>query len=755
MNGSNSPIHDNVDLSSLSKEDLLRVITEQKRAIKTKDEAINAYNLTIKAQKHEIKTKEQELKEKEQELITKEREIKERDKIIAQRGKAIDNLIDDGKRLICIGKIMNEGLLALKEHYAASDKYVILLNDMLSRDTVTKAGFFTSETLRWAAVAQSYLKETPFAGSGNDLGAASSVEAGAKTAASELKKVNTSLKNHRRYFTLVIGVVEKLAQESDNSDLGTALGAVKEIVGIKPKHRTAKDNSTDGNTGGKGRVAKDRFNRTKKKTSSGSTQNLSCPSHPQEKLEPIGKLALKLLTQNINERHALEKLTAINDVYVCPKCGSCKISYTKAQDFPVIPNRSIGMNILAIICDCLYHGIPAQRYYAQIKEHEELGDDTLSYNLHDFVGIYLQPLYDMIYAKAKEHEVILADETPFPCLQEQGRGKLSAEQKSAVLAGEITTHAKNYIQTLSSPLSALNPLVYYRYMPSRSDKNISNIITPDFKFKYLIADGYHSYKNILNPHRKLQSCWVHVRRAFIKALNPEELGKTYDKLTDEEVINAIKQHYLDNSYCAAMLTLFTGVSKLYELEYSIDKTQQGWEDKLKENRRQSREVITAMDKVIAAVAPGLAEKTKAGTYRAKAAGNNFVKAVVYYLNQRPYLSTYLEDVNITPDSNIVEGHIRPMAVLRKAIDHKVNPDYLQDLCVIYTVFRTAQLNGITDIIKYLHDYCSALHIYCKEKQYTKLLKDGFDLNKQVKSWDMKALSQGFDFEKYSVFTYAK
>ena len=58
---------------------------------------------------------------------------------------------------------------------------------------------------------------------------------------------------------------------------------------------------------------------------------------------------------------------------------------------------------------------------------------------------------------------------------------------------------------------------------------------------------------------------MHVRRAFIKALNPEELGKTYDKLTDEEVINAIKQHYLDNSYCAAMLTLFTGVSNFTSL----------------------------------------------------------------------------------------------------------------------------------------------------------------------------------------------
>ena len=54
---------------------------------------------------------------------------------------------------------MNEGLTALKENFAASDKYVILLNDMLSRDTVSKAAFFTSETLRWAAVAQSYLKK--------------------------------------------------------------------------------------------------------------------------------------------------------------------------------------------------------------------------------------------------------------------------------------------------------------------------------------------------------------------------------------------------------------------------------------------------------------------------------------------------------------------------------------------------------------------------------------------------------------------
>lgn len=63
-------------------------------------------------------------------------------------------MVDDGKRLICVGKIMNEGLLTLKENYAASDKYVILFNDMLSRDTVSQAIFFIAETLRWVFVAQ-------------------------------------------------------------------------------------------------------------------------------------------------------------------------------------------------------------------------------------------------------------------------------------------------------------------------------------------------------------------------------------------------------------------------------------------------------------------------------------------------------------------------------------------------------------------------------------------------------------------------
>lgn len=70
-----------------------------------------------------------------------------------------DKLLGDGKRLICISKIMNEGLLTLKENYTSSDKYAILLKDMLSRNNEAKAAIITSETFKWTSTAQVYLKK--------------------------------------------------------------------------------------------------------------------------------------------------------------------------------------------------------------------------------------------------------------------------------------------------------------------------------------------------------------------------------------------------------------------------------------------------------------------------------------------------------------------------------------------------------------------------------------------------------------------
>ena len=51
MSGSNSSSHNNVDLSSLSKEDLLRFIAEQNRALKAKDEENRCQRTRIQRKK--------------------------------------------------------------------------------------------------------------------------------------------------------------------------------------------------------------------------------------------------------------------------------------------------------------------------------------------------------------------------------------------------------------------------------------------------------------------------------------------------------------------------------------------------------------------------------------------------------------------------------------------------------------------------------------------------------------------------------
>ena len=64
MNGSNSSTYDNIDLSSLSKEDLLRFIAEQNNIIKERDAAIKEQNLKLKAKDEEIDAKNKEINAK-------------------------------------------------------------------------------------------------------------------------------------------------------------------------------------------------------------------------------------------------------------------------------------------------------------------------------------------------------------------------------------------------------------------------------------------------------------------------------------------------------------------------------------------------------------------------------------------------------------------------------------------------------------------------------------------------------------------
>lgn len=76
----------------------------------------------------------------------------------------------------------------------------------------------------------------------------------------------------------------------------------------------------------------------------------------------------------------------------------------------------------------------------------KLGNDTISYNLHDFTGIYIKPLYDGIIRVSKGAPVLLLDGTPFDCLESLGVRKSKDRNPE-----DVAVCRSNYILCMASP----------------------------------------------------------------------------------------------------------------------------------------------------------------------------------------------------------------------------------------------------------------------------------------------------------------
>lgn len=86
-------------------------------------------------------------------------------------------------------------------------------------------------------------------------------------------------------------------------------------------------------------------------------------------------------------------------------------------------------------------------YILPMKDMFEPGNDTISYNLHDFTGIYIKPLYDGIIKAAKEAPVLLLDGTPFDCLESQGVIKSKDRNPE-----DFAVSRSNYILCMALPV---------------------------------------------------------------------------------------------------------------------------------------------------------------------------------------------------------------------------------------------------------------------------------------------------------------
>ena len=82
------------------------------------------------------------------------------------------------------------------------------------------------------------------------------------------------------------------------------------------------------------------------------------------------------------------------------------------------------------------------------------------------------------------------------------------------------------------------------------------------------------------------------------------------------------------------------------------------------------------------------------------------KAIRYALNEKPYLTRFLEDGNIPLSNNRAESAIRPFVVGRKNWLFSATPEGAKTSAVLYSVVTTAKSNGL-DVEEYLEKIFSS------------------------------------------------
>ena len=627
------------------------------------------------------------------------------------------------------------------------NKYCFNIDDLLIKDLTEQIAFTADNLFKWANLAKSYFLQTPMAPTGKDLNGniPPQGDVDLEKAKEDQANVAGSFNNYISKISKTSNVLKKALNdvaEDDNARLSESQQAAVDISKTPSKKRVEK-----AKTKSKGRVSKPR---NPDKVTNAKLDKNTC--HCGGSLESLGQLKDKLFSHINRAQQLLQDTENLHDAAICNKCGHVHIAISEEQNVPVIPNRQLSCETCIDIGYASVNGIPLNKFVSALGRIQGFGNDTFYYNMHDFADIYIKPLFDMVENAAKRADTIQVDETPFDCLEAQGKRQAPADVTS------LEIDSKNYVLALTAPRFAKEQFCLYYYLRNRSKDAIKELITKDYKFKTICTDGYPGYDALLkdeHPNAKHQSCLIHFRREIIKAIDPKGFADELNELEIPLAIAKLTKDFKDENPTILLFTVLEALSKIYSYESSMNSDSEADFKARVECRTNGpvRKLMDRIDTIMTKLSEGRIE-LRGSTY-VKAKSDPFAKACTYYMNNRDKLRTFLDDGAVQADTNLVEGCIRPLTLLRKGIYHKVNPEYSKDMAMLFTVYQTAERVGIEDIHSYLRDYCHALFKYCYEKQWTQAYQDGTTLDKQIKSWDMKNLSEGFDFEKWNLVNYKK
>ena len=737
------------------------LLSEKDAELSEKDAELSEKDAELSEKDAELSEKDAELSEKKLELAKKELELAEKESEIAEF-KAKFEHIDKVNREI-INPILNETLDTVSFIANQLGYNIFSKEDILSRDFTEQFQFITEELCKWVNLARSWFYVTPFASSGRDMSNSTSKAASQDTQKpestessndsssqdaesdvakkceqstaevekkqNELLKASASLKNNQRNLSRLNNSLTKSLNHIDDANLTDELRKLRDLNKIPAPPVKAKSKKKS-----KGRVA----------------INSKCGG----KLIDFCELRENLIS-SVNKSQELLKVTEnIHDVKICNHCGQVDIAISDRQNVPVVPNREITCEACIQIADGAYKGFPLNKITEAFRKFMNTGNNTLYYSMHDFVEIYIDPLYQRIMEHAQKADTLIVDGTPFPVLAAQGKMIDSTVKDKLEKGQEHTPHSTNYVLSMTSTVYAQEQFVCYGFSESRSAEEIRKVITKDFCFKNLQSDAYAVYPGIASEHNATwATCLIHWRRELIKASLSEKVKNELQGLSDEELLSKFETELKNGSVPLTFVIVIDAIGKIFAYEEPVSQPGEKFRQlRMKQRQTVITEIMDRIDEIMQSVSKDRVI-LKGNTYCASKS-DPYAKACVYYMNNRDGLRAFLFNPDIEPSSNTVERTIRNLAIFKKNVFWLGSYNGVNDMNKIYSVFATAKANDI-DIVEFLREYCHALYKYCIEKKWTEEIKNGKNPEKKIIDWDMKTLSEGFDFNEWDLVTYNK
>ena len=439
---------------------------------------------------------------------------------------------------------------------------------------------------------------------------------------------------------------------------------------------------------------------------------------------------------------------------VCYHCRKVHCFFDENTDLPIKPNRCLGLKLFLEACDNISMGHPLNHLAFFVNMELKFGNSTFIDNFIDGVMIYLMPWFGHYFDKAKNARYLLADGTPFPCLETQGRGccQLKKDKDGNAEAAEPST--SNYILSLCNGPLAEEQFSCYDFLRTRSAKSIKEILTDDFKFTTLICDAFGGYDTIVKERNCfMQNCLVHLRRYIVNDLKPDDYAKELLKLSDEELQQFLQTQLKEGSDRLLLFSVYIAISKIYALEDSVDFKATDAKEQILKVRESEKILMTSLEKIMESLCSRHLIISDDGKGVKKKRGDPLSRCCYYWYKRRAHFTLFLDDPMIPPDTNMVEQIIRPLTIIRKNSNFMNTELGMKCLCIIYTVWASLKKNGINNPAAFLEPYCRDVFTYCVSKNYTHYFFDQHDedpakLNKKLNTWNMQSLYEDFDFQKY-------